>query len=100
MRRQIRTQRFRFRSDLSELECAGMRGAFRDGGAKLLLRGLPKTLQFSDAPLFARLLQLLNRTDAESIIKRSYLFGAEAGQGKHFHNSAREFPAQFFEVFE
>src|SRR6266498_2475423 len=100
MRRQILTQRFRFRRDLSELELAGVRGAFRDGLAKLLLRGLPKTRQFSDAPLFARLLQLLDRAYPELIVKRSYLFSAEAGQGKHFHNSAREFRAQLFEVFE
>ena len=80
MRCQIGTQRFRFRRDLSELESAGMRGAFRDAVAELLLRGQPKTRQFSDAPLFARLLQLLDRADAESIIKRSYLFGAESRQ--------------------
>src|SRR6266480_4417524 len=100
MRRQILTQRFRFRRDLSKLKRAGVRGAFRDGVAKLLLRGLPKTRQFSDAPLFARLPQLLDRTDAELIIKSSYLFGAESRQREQFHNAAREFRAQFFEVFE
>src|SRR5712671_5479867 len=74
--------------------------AFRDGLAQLLLRGLSKTRQFSDAPLFTRLLQLLDRADPKLIVKSFYLFGTEAGQCKQLENSRRKLCAKFFEIFE
>src|SRR5438105_14904861 len=80
VRRQIRTQRFRFSSDLPELKRTGMRCAFRDRVAEPLLRGLPKARQFSDTSVLARLLQLLDRTDPELIVETLNFFGAEARQ--------------------
>src|SRR5207248_8486670 len=77
-----------------------MRRALLDCVAQFLLSGLAKTRQFSDASLFARFSQLLDRTDAELIVKSLDLFRAEPRQPKQFKNPRWKLRAKFFEVFE
>src|SRR6266480_7632586 len=100
MRCQIRAQCFRLNGDLSELKRAGMRCAFRDSLTELLLRGLSKTRQFRHAPVVTRFSQLLDRTDAELIVKSLDLFRAEPRQPKQFKNPRWKLRAKFFEIFE
>ena len=80
MRRQMRAQCFRFSGDLAKLKRACVRRAFVNRLAQLLLRRVAKARQFSYTPLFTRFLQLLDRADAELIVKSFDLFRAQAGQ--------------------
>src|SRR6266540_3037601 len=100
MRRQIGAQCFCFSRDLSELERAGVSRASRNRVAQLLLCGLPKTRQFSDTPLLTRLLQLLDRANAELIVKSFYFLCAKTGQREQLHDPSRKSRAQLFQVFE